>query len=120
MEACISGASKNDIDVAVNFFVLTKVRQAYDTGGQPSVLSARIWKQTGGKLPDPNVFGVTDLTITPRGGSEAEGLVVYRTDYLLWFPNEDSSSSRTDELTLKRIRGNWRITEINRTLNSGF
>jgi hypothetical protein len=120
MEACISGASRSDIDVAVNFFVLTKVRQAYEPNGQSSVMPARIWKQTGGELPAPNVFGATDLTITSRGGSEIEGLVVYRADYLLWFPNEDSASSRTDELTLKRIRGNWRITEINRTLNSGF
>ncbi|MDR0303020.1 MAG: hypothetical protein LBI04_12015, partial [Treponema sp.] len=61
-----------------------------------------------------------DLVITPRGGNEDEGLVVFRADYLLWFPNEDRSSSRTDELTLKRIRGNWRITEILRTLNSEF
>jgi len=120
MEACISGASKADIDVASNFYVITKVRQAYEPGERSGVLSARIWKQTGGELPAPNVFGVTDLTITPRGGSESEGLVVYSADYLLWFPTEKTASSRTDELTLKRIRGNWRITEINRTLNSGF
>jgi hypothetical protein len=120
MESCISGASKNDIDVAANFFVITKMRQAYEPGEQSTVLSARVWKQTGGALPAPNVFGITDLVITPRGGSETEGLVVYRADYLLWFPTEKTASSRTDELTLKRIRGNWRITEINRTLNSGF
>jgi hypothetical protein len=120
MEACISGASKNDIDVAMNFFVLTKVRQTYESNGRSSVISARVWKETGGELPAPDVFGVTDLKITPRGGSELEGLVVFRADYLLWFPQEKAASSRTDELTLKRIRGNWRITEINRTLNSGF
>jgi hypothetical protein len=120
MEACISGANKSDIDVAVNFFVLTRVRQAYEPGDRVSVVAAKVWKQSGGKLPAPNVFGVTDLTITPRGGSEEEGIVVYSADYLLWFPNEDSASSRTDELTLKRMRGNWRITEINRTLKSGF
>jgi hypothetical protein len=120
MEACISGASKSDIDVAINFFVLTKVRQTYEPGGRPSIVSARVWKQIGGELPSPDAFGVTDLTITPRGGNETEGLVVFRADYLLWFPQEDAPSSRTDELTLKRIRGNWRITEINRTLNSGF
>jgi len=120
MEECIYGASKNDIDIAMNFFVISKVRQAYETNKSHTVLSARVWKQTGGELPSPNVFGVTDLTITPRGGSETDGLVVYSADYLLWFPTEDTASSRTDELTLKRIRGNWRITEINRTLNSGF
>jgi hypothetical protein len=120
MEACISGANKSDIDVAVNFFVLTRVRQAYEPNERSQVISARVWKQTGGELPAPDVFGVTDLTITPRGGSEADGLVIFSASYLLWFPNENSPSSRTDELTLKRIRGNWRITEINRTLNSGF
>ena len=120
MEACISGASKNDIDVATNFFVLTKVRQAYEPGERSSVFSARVWKETGGELPAPNVFGVTDLTITSRGGNEGEGLMIFSADYKLWFPNENSPSLRTDELTLKRIRGNWRITEINRTLNSGF
>jgi hypothetical protein len=120
MEECIYGASKSDIEVAMNFFVLSKVRQAYEANEPNTILSARVWKQTGGKLPAPNVFGVTDLTITPRGGSEAEGLVVYSADYLLWSPTENAASSRTDELTLKRIRGNWRITEINRTLNSGF
>jgi len=120
MEMCVYGAGKNDIEVASNFFVVTKVRQAYEPGERSSIISARVWKQTGGALPAPNVFGVTDLKITPRGGSEDEGIVVYRADYLLWFPTEPTASSRTDELTLKRIRGNWRITEINRTLNSGF
>jgi len=120
MEECIYGASKNDIDVAMNFFVVTKVRQAYEPGERSSIVTARVWKQTGGELPAPNVFGITDLKITPLGGSEADGLVVYRADYLLWFPTEKTASSRSDELTLKRIRGNWRITEIHRTLNSGF
>jgi hypothetical protein len=120
MEECIYGASKNDIDVAANFFVVTKLRQTYEPGDRSSFMSARVWKQTGGTLPAPNVFGVTDLKISPLGGSEADGLVVYRADYLLWFPTEKTASSRSDELTLKRIRNNWRITEINRTLNSGF
>ncbi|MDR0302583.1 MAG: hypothetical protein LBI04_09775, partial [Treponema sp.] len=99
MEACVSGAGKSDIDVAVNFYVLTKVRQSYDASEHTSVVPARVWQQIGGELPSPNVFGVTDLVITPRGGNEDEGLVVFRADYLLWFPNEDRSSSRTDELT---------------------
>jgi len=120
MEACISGASKSDIDIASSFYALSKIRQAYEPNGPTSILSARIWKQTGGELPSPNAFGVTDLAITFLGGSESEGLLVYRVDYLLWSPDEKAASSRTDELTLKRIRGNWRITEINRTLNSGF
>jgi hypothetical protein len=120
MEECIYGASKNDIDVATNFFVVTKVKQAYEPGERSSIVPARVWKQTGGELPAPNVFGITDLKITPLGGSDVDGLVVYRADYLLWFPTEKTASSRTDELTLKRIRGNWRITEIHRTLNSGF
>jgi len=121
MEMCVyGGAGKNDIDTAANFFVVTKLKQAYEPGERSSIIPARVWKQIGGELPAPNVFGVTDLQITSRGGSEIEGIAIYSTDYLLWFPTEPTASSRTDEITLKRIRGNWRITEINRTLNSGF
>jgi hypothetical protein len=117
MEACIMGADKSDINVAVNFFVVTKLRQNYEGANRPSIISARVWKELGGELPSPNAFGVTDLTIKQTGGSEFEGIVYFRTDYLLWFPHEEEPSHRTDDLTLKIHKGNWYITEINRTIN---
>jgi hypothetical protein len=122
MEACLMGsANKSDVNVAINYFAVTRTRQAHENASRSSLIPARIYRDLGGELPAPDVFGVTDLTIEQRGGSEMEGIVVYRSDYLLWFPNETTSSSRTDELILRRQRnGNWKIGEIHRTLNSGF
>ena len=120
MEASIMGADKSDINVAVNFFAITRVRQAHEPGARHSIISARVWRELGGELPAPDVFGVTDLTVNQLGGSEYDGIVVYRAEYLLWFPHEPIPSSRSDELILRRHRGNWRIIEINRTMRSGF
>jgi len=117
MEACILGADKSDINVAASYYAVSKVRQSYEYSTGPLVISARFWKENGGELPAPNVFGVTDMTIERLEGREDDNFIVYRVSYLLWFPNEDIPSSRTDVLTLKRHRKNWRITEINRTLN---
>jgi len=119
MEACVFGdVDKSDINMATNFFVISRVRQSTEMASRPSIISARVWQENGGELPSPNVFGVTDLTVKQIGGNEHEGLIAYRADYLLWFPNEDAPSSRSDELTLTLRRGAWRITNINRTINN--
>lgn len=121
MESCVMrGVDKSDIQVATNFFVITKVRQTYEQNARPAIVTARVWRELGGELPAPDVFGVTDLTITKLGGDEMADIVAYRADYLLWFPNEPEPSNRSDELILKRNRGNWKIAELNRTLLSGF
>jgi hypothetical protein len=122
MEAClVKGASRSDVDAAINLFVVVKARQAYENTTQSSIIPAQVWRAHGGELPAPDVFGVTDLTFEREGGSELEGLIVYRTEYLLWFPHEPVSSSRSDRLILRRQRaGNWKIAEIRRTLNNGF
>jgi hypothetical protein len=117
MEACVMGADKSDINVAMNFFVITRVRQNYEGANNPSITSARVWKDLGRELPAPNVFGVTDLSVKQTGGNEFEGVVYFRTDYILWFPHEEEPSHRTDDLTLKIHKGNWFITEINRTIH---
>jgi len=116
MEACIQGADKSDINVAVNFFAINKAREAYEGSPNQSIIPAKVWKDTGGELPSPNVFGVTDLVIEKLGGSEDENVITYRANYLLWAPTEDYASNRSDVLTLKRDkRKNWRIIEILRT-----
>jgi len=116
MEACVNGADKTDINAATSFFAVFKQRQAYEGSGNPLIVQARAWKEKGGELPAPNVFGVTDLTITYIGGSEDDGLVVYRADYLLWSPTENHARDRSDVITLRTDRKrHWRIIEILRT-----
>jgi len=116
MEACIKGADRNDINVAMNLYVIFNTRQAYEMSGQALFTPADLWKKNGGELPADDVFGVTDLSLEYLSGSEKDGLIVYRADYLLWPLYEDHSLSRSDILTLKLDRKkNWRITEILRT-----
>ncbi|MCL2211714.1 MAG: hypothetical protein FWB95_07320 [Treponema sp.] len=116
MEACINGADKTDVNAAASFYAVFKQRQAYEGSGQPLIIQARAWKENGGALPAPNVFGVTDLVITYVGGNEEDGLVVYRADYLLWAPTENHARNRSDVMTLKTDRKrHWRIIEILRT-----
>jgi hypothetical protein len=112
MEACINGASRTDINVAANFFAVNRTRQAYEQSTRSTIIPARVWRETGGELPAPNVFGVTDLTIEFLAGREEDNMLIYRANYLLWSP-EEYSISRSDTLTLRRDRRkNWRITEI--------
>jgi hypothetical protein len=118
MEACLSGADKSDVDVAANYYVIDKVRQAYDMRAGASIISAQVWKNMGGELPASNVFGITDLKIDEISGYEEDNEMHYRARYLLWYPNEETNSDRTDDLTLIRNKGIWRITEIKRTINN--
>jgi hypothetical protein len=114
MEACVQGAGKQDIDVAAQFSAVLKARQAYEQSmNRTLIISARAWKESGGELPAPNVFGVTDLVIENITGSEYDPIIIYRTEYLLWSPDESYPRNRSDTITLKRDRKkNWRITEI--------
>jgi len=115
MEACILGADKSDINTAISLYAISKTRQAYEYSNRDTFIPARTWKELGRELPAPNVFGVTDLSIEYMAGSEEDGMVIYRADYLLWSP-EEYSISRSDIITLKRDKKkNWRIVEIIRT-----
>jgi len=113
MEACIQGADRTDINAAATLHAVVKQRQAYEVTGGPAIIQARVWKETGGELPAPNVFGVTDLRLEFRGGSEEDGIITYRADYLLWSPFEDFARHRSDTVTLQRDRRkHWRIIEL--------
>jgi hypothetical protein len=115
MEACIQGADKSDINVAINLYAVARTRQAYERSNRAGFVPARVWRDNGGELPAPGVFGVTDLTIEYMAGSEQENMIIYRASYLLWSP-EEYSVSRSDILTLRRDnKKNWRIIEILRT-----
>jgi hypothetical protein len=116
MEACIQGADRADINAASTFYAVLKQRQAYEGQNSLSIIQARIWKETGGELPAPNVFGVTDLKLEYIGGEEEDGLIVFRADYNLWSPFDDFARNRSDVITLKRDRRkHWRIIELLRT-----
>ncbi|MDR2596159.1 MAG: hypothetical protein LBC76_02440 [Treponema sp.] len=118
MEACIKGADKKDINAVATFYAVLKQRQAIEGAKAPSIIQARVWKELGGQLPDPNVFGVTDLIVKHIGGEEEDGLIIYQADYDLWSPFDDFARKRSDILTLKRDRGKrWRIIELLRTEN---
>jgi len=116
MEACINGADKTDINVAASFYAILRQRQAFELTSGQSIIPARIWKESGGELPSPNAFGVTDLIIDYMSGSHEDNMMIYRANYKLWSPTDDFERNRSDILTLRRDRRkNWRIIEILRT-----
>jgi len=116
MEACIQGADRSDINAASSYYAVLKQRQAYEGSKASSIIQARVWKEMGGKLPSPNVFGVTDLKTDYVGGGEDSGLIVFRVDYYLWSPFDDFARHINDVLTLKQDKRKcWRIIEILRT-----
>jgi len=115
MEACLQGADKTDLNTAISLYALNKTRQAYEMSNRNSFIPAKAWKELGKDLPAADVFGVTDLSVEHISGSEADNMITYRADYLLWSP-EEYSVSRSDIITLKRDKKkNWRIVEIVRT-----
>jgi hypothetical protein len=132
--AAIGKAGKGDIDMVTSFFVISRVRQAYEYT-TPPVIPAQEWRDSGGLPSNAPVFGVSDLNITNISGNEAAGEIRCRVSYILWIPatpGEDGTgapeapppdpaapalprgTSYTDDLTLIRHKGNWRISEINR------
>jgi len=118
MEACIHGADRSDINTVASFYAVIKQRQAYEGQNASSLIQARIWRDTGGKLPAPNVFGITDLKVNNIGGDEEDGMLIFTADYNFWTPYDEYAMHRNDTLTLKRDkRKRWKIIEILRTEN---
>jgi hypothetical protein len=134
MEACvIEKAGKEDINMVTNFFVMSKVRQAYEIG-QLTMLSAPEWKAQGSPALSVPVFGITDLSIELNGGDESRDLVGFETRYRIYYPGgaEETASAGElaatgetpvmtpqilgirDEVTLIKHKGAWRISKINR------
>ena len=144
MDACvIKGVGKDDINMVMNFYIIGKLRQAYEKNLQSSLISAKDWLEADGGQVNLQVFGVTDLQLTRQqswrgdkeqgtGNSEER----YRVDYTLWVPGEAEDGSETgqdamtdkraveylppksfrraDLVTLVQKKGNWRISEIKR------
>jgi hypothetical protein len=85
MEACvINKAGKGDIDMVVNLFVMSRVRQAYETTVVDPYMSAMKWIEAGRPDAVSNVFGVTDLNV--RVLSESGESLIAEAGYILWMP----------------------------------
>ena len=131
MEACVSGkAGSEDINMVMNLFVISKVRQAYE-GYTANIMSAREWIESGRPATAGSVFGITDLVIRPlNDDGESAG---FEANYILWTPGEHSEEENPspdeqamimpnrmvskDILYLKFQKGVWKITEINRQIS---
>jgi hypothetical protein len=136
----VNKAGKSDIEMVTNFFVINRVRQAYEMTA-PLQISAREWVEGGASPTTAFVFGVSDFDMDILAGGAEETLA--RVSYILWMPasyapreeipEEERSSAftgaadwepppalpqgfaYTDELRLILRKGAWRIAEINRT-----
>lgn len=129
MEACVAGkAGKGDVEMVVNYFVLSKVRQAYEMGA-PAVISAQKWLDAGSPSLEAQgimVFGVSGLRLQPVDQDESDGEVSFRARYFLWHPDSESDAPQTpgprhtaltDTVRLSMQKGLWHITQIERRVN---
>jgi hypothetical protein len=131
MEACVIGKTgKADIEMVINYFVISKVRQAYEMSG-PGVISAQEWIDAGAIPTEATVFGVSDLQVEAQDQDETDGEVSFTASYLMWVPETDAPADEsagvptkaanlsrsipiTDEIRLVLHKEAWRITEIKR------
>ena len=138
MDACVSGkAGKGDVDMVMNLFVISRVRQAYEAYDS-HFISAGDWIEQGSPETDATVFGITDLKIKVLSVDENSGNAALEAEYILWMPgsylrdSEEPPSAgeiresaenipippggmiNTDRLKLAILKGLWRITEIER------
>jgi hypothetical protein len=136
MEACVTNkAGKGDIDMVVNLFVITRVRQAYET--MDASLTAQDWLDAGSPETDKTIFGITGLRLTALESDESDGEVSVRAGYTLWMPGSMAAETEelpsaeelmkenpaiippagfnyTDDVKLTFHKDSWRISEINR------
>ncbi|MDR3336647.1 MAG: hypothetical protein LBT16_05530 [Treponema sp.] len=138
MEACVTDkAGKDDISMATNIFVLSKVREAYEIDAM--VITPRKWLENGGGPTTKQVFGISDLDLFPLDADDSDGKLSFRTEYRFWTPyaaktappdfetadaelsgpepSLPSAASLRDELTLVRNKkGLWHIAAILRDI----
>ncbi|MDR1566551.1 MAG: hypothetical protein LBS48_04610 [Treponema sp.] len=136
MDACvINKAGKEDVNMVTNLFVITRVRQAYESMGE-SAVTAQEWLEAGSPETDKTVFGVTGLKLRTLDGDEGDGEVSFMAGYTLWVPagfdgEEEELPSQeemmnnprprppsgieiSDRLTLSFHKDAWRISKIDR------
>ena len=128
IDACIHGRNaRNDINLVMNIFVITRARQAYEMTSMVYI-PAQDWLDSGSPETDALVFGITQLRLQII--EETENEVLIRAEYNLWVPpgylgEIDDISERPagalsvdtlDVLKLGFINGAWRIIEIDRAV----
>jgi len=131
MEACVvKGVGKDDINMVMGYFLVSKVRQAHEYTTNPFFIPAKDWLEAGGGKVELQVFGVTDLQIA-NSNEQIANEVMYRVDYTLWVPDQPGDRPRTEQnaggeylppvpfrrtdfVTLVQKKGKWRISEIRR------
>ena len=120
MENCVRGkAGKEDIDMVLNLFVISRVRQAYDIYSD-SFIPAQKWIDEGSPATDKIVFGITGLVTS--GFTMNEEKANLTAEYMLWTPNYNEGENSTipesnvciDELDFILYKGAWRISNIKR------
>jgi hypothetical protein len=117
MEGCvINKAGKGDINMVVNMYAVTKIRQAYE----PTI--------------EKPVFGVTGLVLKSLDVDESDGEVSVEANYTLWVPSNMAGDTEnpyseelanegyvplppqglpyTDILKIVYHKDSWRISEI--------
>ena len=129
MSACVvQNAGKSDIDMTVNLFVVSKMREAYER--RQTVLDAAEWDGVSPPPPDTSVFGVRSLAVDWPDADETDGEVQARARYMLIAPSSFSGEGeplgaasavetpllivREDVLTLFWYRDRWQVTRIDR------
>jgi hypothetical protein len=132
MEACVvDGAGKSDIDMVVNLFVISRVREAYEMTNP--VIPAQEWIDSGAGPTEGTVFGVSGLRIEPEDPDEDDGELRFSAFYTRWIPDSPEPSTAAggtsgdppgpvrprgealrDDLRLVRRKDAWRIAGINR------
>jgi hypothetical protein len=95
MDACVvDKAGKGDIEATMNFFVISRVRQAYEQ--KMTYLSAEEWLAEGSPVVEALIYGMTDIQIEGIETDESDGTVTLRSRYRFWFPASGSSASPAD------------------------
>jgi len=120
----------------INFFVIIRMRQAYETYGYYH-MSAEEWNDAGRPASNKTVFGVTDLSLKAISENPDEGKMILDAEYILWLPDSQFKDDdeifnaenieniedikmlpgglvTRDRLVLTLHKDAWRITEINR------
>jgi hypothetical protein len=120
MENCTIGKiGREDIDMVINFFIISRVQQAYEYTSE-ILIPAQKWVDEGSPDTEKIVFGVTDLKLSAFSMTAENANLT--ADYLLWTPNfNDEENSRIPErnayiaeLDFVFRKGVWRISNLRR------
>lgn len=131
MDACVAdGAGKRDIEAAMNLFVISRVRTAYER--QVTYQSAEEWVAAGSPETEAIVFGPSDLRIEEAGAGVGADRAEFTASYRFWTREAAESAgqeagtypeavmrseSRVDTLVLEKGKGRWRIVSIGRKVD---